>query len=170
MLSPVIPVFQVDILNISTKWVGYLATTASAFSMVGYFLWGRVLDRHGPFRLLLLVLAVAALAPLTYSLAQSVPVLLIAAAAQGVAMAGGDLGYVNAAMRFGSRDAAISYAALFAFLQALRGIPGPFVGAALSEAIGPRLVFPIALGLWSISALVVLTGRRLAERPDEAGD
>ena len=30
--------------------------------------------------------------------------------------------------------------------------------------------FLIALGLWSISALIVLTGRRLAERPEEAED
>ncbi len=135
--------------------------------MAGYLCWGRVLDRHGPFRLLLLVLGVAAVSPLTYALAHSVPVLLIAAAAQGMAMAGGELGYANAAMRFGPRDAVISYAALFAFLQALRGIPGPFAGAALNEWIGPRPVFVIALALWAFSALILVAGRRLAEQASD---
>jgi MFS family permease len=161
LMGPVIPVFQVDVLNIETRWVGYLATTASATSMAGFLCWGRVLDRHGPFRLLLLVLAVAAVFPLTYALAHSVPILLIAAAARGMAMAGMDLAYVNAAMRFGPRDSTASYAALFAFLQALRGIPGPFVGAALNEWIGPRPVFLIALGLWCASALIISVGGRM---------
>jgi len=165
ILGPVIPVFQVDELAITSQWVGYLATAGSALSMIGYVYWGRVLDRKGPFRLLLLVIAVAAIAPLTYFLAHSVPVLLIAAAAQGLAMAGGDLGFVNAAMRFGPRDAVVSYAATFAFLQAVRGIPGPFVGAALSSAIGPRNVFPITLCLWAVSAFVLfIGGRQLARR------
>lgn len=163
IMGPVVPVFQVDVLHISTRWVGYLSTTASACSMLGYLYWGRVLDRHGPFRLMLMVIAVISLSPITYALAHSLPVLLIAAAASGFAMAGGDLGYVNAAMRFGRRELAASYAGMFAFLQALRGIPGPFIGAALNSLIGPRWVFVIALALWAaaITTLVTRGGLRL---------
>jgi len=165
ILGPVIPVFQVDELNITPGWVGYLATTSSALSMVGYIYWGRVLDRKGPFRLLLLVIPAAAIAPVTYFFAHSVPVLLIAAAAQGLAMAGSDLGFVNAAMRFGPRDSAASYAGMFAFLQAVRGIPGPFVGAALAHAMGERSVFLVTLLLWLASAAILLfAGRKLRLR------
>jgi MFS family permease len=167
ILGPVIPVFQVDELAITSQWVGYLATAGAALSMIGYVYWGRVLDRKGPFRLLLMVIAVAAIAPLTYFLSHSVPVLLIAAAAQGLAIAGGDLGFVNAALRFGPRDAVPSYAGMFSFLQAVRGIPGPFIGAALSHAIGPRNVFPITLCLWAISALILFAGRRARLRSME---
>ncbi|UCC67429.1 MAG: MFS transporter [Armatimonadota bacterium] len=167
ILGPVIPVFQVDELAITSQWVGYLATVGAALSMIGYVWWGRVLDRKGPFRLLLMVIAVSAIAPLTYFLSHSVPVLLIAAAAQGFAMAGGDLGFVNAALRFGTRDAVPSYAGMFSFLQAVRGIPGPFIGAALSHAIGPRNVFPITLCLWAISALILFAGRRARLRSME---
>ncbi len=167
IMSPVVPIFQVDVLGITPQWVGYLATTASALSMAGYLYWGRMLDRHGPFRLLLRVLAVAVLTPVTYALTHSLPPLLMASAAQGVAMAGGDLGYVNAAMRFAPRASVASYAALFAFLQALRGIPGPFIGAALSEWLGPRPVFLIAIGLWCISAGTLFVGLRVARAMEE---
>jgi len=163
ILAPVYPVFQVDVLEISNRWVGYLAMTASGMSMVGYLYWGRVLDSKGPFRLLLQVLAFSAIAPLTYFFAHNVPTLLIASAAQGLAFSGGDLGYVNAALRFGRREAVTYYAGTFAFLQALRGIPGPFIGAALAEWLGPRPVFLVALGLWTVSAAIAFLGWRRAQ-------
>ena len=156
IMGPVIPVFQVDELRITPQWVGYLATMASAFSILGYLYWGRVLDRHGPFRLMLMVISVIAVVPVTYLFAHQVPVLLIAAAAGGFAMAGGDLGYVNAALHFGARDAAVAYAGMFAFWQACRGIPGPFAGAALTNLVGPRPVFLLALALWVTSAAILV--------------
>jgi MFS family permease len=168
LLGPVIPVFQVDELHITPLWVGYLATTGAAFGMLGYLYWGRVLDRHGPFRLMLMVVAAVSLMPITYFFAHSVPVLLIAAAASGFAYAGGDLGYVNAALKFGSRDSAASYAGMFAFFQACRGIPGPFIGAALSGVLGLRAIFVISLGCYAISAAVIVAkgGLRMKMRDD----
>jgi MFS family permease len=169
IMGPVVPVFQVDVLKISPQWVGYLAMVASASSMLGYLYWGRVLDRHGPFRLMLMVISVISLMPVTYFFARGVPVLLIAAAASGFAMSGGDLGYVNAAMCFGPRHAAAAYAGMFAFLQACRGIPGPFVGAALSNLVGPRPVFLVALGLWAVAVTVLVTRGGLRIRPQQDG-
>jgi MFS family permease len=168
ILTPVFPVFQVDILHISNRWVGYLATVAAGASMVGFIVWGRLLDRSGPFRLLLGMLGFAALTPLTYFLSHSLPPLLIAAVAQGMAMAAGELGYVNAAMHFGRREAVTYYAGMFAFLQAVRGIPGPFIGAALSEWLGPRPVFLIPLGLWAVSATIAFYGWRLYREQESA--
>ncbi|MFB3880482.1 MAG: MFS transporter [Armatimonadota bacterium] len=168
ILGPVIPVFQVDKLHITPLWVGYLAMTSSAFAMLGYLFWGQVLDRHGPFRLMLMVIAVVSLMPITYFFAHSVPVLLIAAAASGFGYAGGDLGYINAALRFGSRDSVASYAGMFAFFQACRGIPGPFLGAALSGVLGLRPVFLIALVFYAISVTVIIGkgGLRMKMRSD----
>ena len=163
ILIPVFPIFQVDVLKISNRWVGYLAMTTSGMSVIGYLYWGRVLDRKGPFPLLLQVLAFSAIAPLAYFFSHNVPTLLIASAAQGMAFAGGDLGYVNAALRFGRREAVTYYASTFAFLQAIRGIPGPFIGAALAEWLGPRPVFLIPLGLWAVSAAIAFVGWRRAQ-------
>lgn len=160
ILSPVFPVFQVDELHISTRWVSYLATTASAFGMIAYLYWGRVLDRQGPFRLLLSAMLISSISPITYYLAHDVRVLLIASMAQGIANAGTDLGYVNASIRFAQRELVTSYAAVFAFLQAMRGIPGPFIGAALSDWLGPRPVFLLILALWIASAVVAFYGLR----------
>jgi MFS family permease len=156
--GPMVPLIQVDELRITPQWVGYLATTSSAFSMIGYLHWGRFLDRHGPFRMMLFVYAVISVYALTYCFAHSVPVLLVASAAAGLAWSGGDLGYVNAAMRFGTRESATAYASVFAFLQACRGIPAPFIGAALSNVpfIGPRGVFLVSLGCWAGAAVVMV--------------
>jgi len=164
VIGPVIPIFQVDILHITPQWVGYLAMTASASGIIGYLIWGRYLDRLGPFRLMLMVIGIISIMPITYYFARSVPVLLIASAAAGFAMAGGDLGYINAAMRFGPRDAVVSYAGTFAFLQAMRGIPGPFLGAALATNFGPAPVFLVGLACLALSAAVMLTGRSLRLR------
>ena len=155
--NPIVPVVQVDQLHITSQWVGYLATAGAASSILGYLYWGRVLDRQGPFRLMLRVIAVIIVAPITYYFAHSVPVLLIASCAQGFAWSGGDLGYMNAAMRFGRRENAAAYAGMFAFLQAMRGIPGPFLGAWLSNVVGARPVFLVGLGFWLASAYVLLT-------------
>ncbi len=168
ILGPVIPILQVDLLHITPQWVGYLAVTASASSILGYLVWGRYLDRLGPFRLMLMVVAVFSIMPITYYFATGVPVLLIAAAAAGFAAAGGELGYLNAAMRFGPRDAAVSYAGTFAFLQAMRGIPGPLRGAALATTLGPRPVFLVSLACWGASAAIMLAGRKTRlTAPDE---
>jgi len=157
--GPLVPLIQVDELHITPQWVGYLATTSAAFSMIGYLYWGRFLDRHGPFRMMLSVYGVIAIYAITYYFAHSVPVLLIAAAATGLAWSGGDLGYINAAMRFGKRDHAAAYASVFAFLQACRGIPAPFIGAALANVsfIGTRGVFLISLCCWAAAAVVMVT-------------
>ena len=101
------------------------------------------------------VLAVLTLFPLTYFFARSVPILLIASCAYGFAGAGADLGYANAALRFGKRESAAAYAGVFAFLQALRGIPAPFLGAFLAGYVGPRPVFLLML-FFFLAALVVL--------------
>ena len=154
--GPVMTVVQVDALHITKQWASYLAIAGALSSIAGYLYWGRIVDRRGPFHLMLMVIAVVIVSPITYFFAQSVPVLLIASCATGFGWAGGDLGYVNAAMRFGRRESATAYAAMFAFLQAMRGIPGPFIGAALSDLIGPRPVFLIALGFWAASAAVLL--------------
>jgi MFS family permease len=157
--GPVIPVVQVDLLHITPQWVGYLAAASSASSILGYLFWGRVVDRRGPFRLMLMVIAVVSLSPITYFLVFSIPklpLLLIPACASGFGWAGGDLGYINAAMRFGRRDHAAAYAGMFSFLQAMRGIPGPFLGALLSSLVGPRWVFLVALGFWGASATVLV--------------
>jgi len=163
ILSPVYPVFQVDLLHISTRWVSYLSVASAGTSLIGYLYWGRVLDRRGPFALLLWIIGIFAVTPMTYYFAHGVPVLLIAAMAQGLALAGGDLAYVNASMRFARRELVVSYAGVFAFLQAMRGLPGPFIGAALSNTSGPRPVFLVTLGLWVAAAAVALIGKRMAQ-------
>jgi hypothetical protein len=55
----------------------------------------------------------------------------------------------------------VSYVAVFAFLQAMRGIPAPFIGAALCNWLGPRPVFLVTLGLWAAAAAVAFAGMKL---------
>lgn len=167
IMGPVVPVFQVDQLHITAQWVGYLATASAAASVLGYLYWGKILDRFGPFRLMLFVVSILSITGITYALARSVPVLLIASAAQGLAFSGGDLGYASAAMRFGKRDSAAAYAGTWAFLQACRGIPGPFLGAFLLNQVGPRPVFLLSLCCWAASASVIIFGGGLRLKPCE---
>jgi hypothetical protein len=57
---------------------------------------------------------------------------------------------------------------MFAFFQACRGIPGPFIGAALSNLIGPRPIFLIALGFYAVAVAITVArgGLRMKPRTD----
>ncbi len=48
MAGPIITMVQVDQLHITKQWVSYLSITQAIFGMLGYFLWGKVVDHRGP--------------------------------------------------------------------------------------------------------------------------
>jgi len=160
ILSPVIPVFQVDVLKITPMWVGLLTTTSAALGGLLYYVWGRRVDERGPFRSLLVGFAAMAVVPPVYALAHHVPTLLIAAAAAGIAQPCTELSWINAVMRFGREGEVARYSALHVTLLGIRGLIAPWVGGALM-VVWPTLrpIFWLGLGVllvgWAVMAAFV---------------
>lgn len=153
MTVPLIPIFQVDQLQITPGWVGLLATVSTALSGVAYYFWGRMIDRHSPFPGLLICLAVISLIKIVYAYAYSLPILLVAAVFAGIGQPGVELAWMNALMHFTDRDGIARYAALHYSIAGVRGLILPFIGTALLRVIDIRQLFLLGalinlFGLW----------------------
>jgi MFS family permease len=160
MISPVIPIFQVDVLQITPIWVAVLSTTSAALGGLLYYVWGRTIDRRGPFRTLLVAFTITAAMPVVYALAHSLPALLLAAVAAGIGGPGTELCWINAVMRFGRGGEVARYSALHMTLLGVRGLIAPWLGGGLI-AVWPDLrpIFWLGFGLmgfaWAVMAAFI---------------
>jgi MFS family permease len=131
ILTPVIPIVQVDQLKISTASIALLANLSQVTAAVAYFYWGRYVDRHNPVRAVILNILLNIFIPLCYYLAVNIWFLVPAFILSGVTMAGIDLSYFNSVLLFAGEQNATRYQALQSFLLGIRGTIAPFVGSAL---------------------------------------
>ena len=156
MISPVIPIFQVDVLKITPMWVAILSTASAAMGGAAYYYWGHSVDRRGPFRSLLFGYTVLLVIPVVYAFTRNVPTLLIAAIAGGIAGPGTELSWVNVVMRFGQQRQIARYSALHLTLLGIRGLIAPWVGGALIAVWpGMRPIFWLAFGLQLVGWMVM---------------
>ena len=152
---PIIPLIQVDELNITKTQLAVMFNLMQVVAILSYFYWGRFVDRHGPQRAVVLNVLINTLVPAVYiatglvsggSAWMLVPAYLIS----GVVMAGIDLSYFNAILTFSGPDNVSRYQALQSFLLGIRGSVAPFIGSGLGtllEANGQDLRWVFVLGL-----------------------
>jgi MFS family permease len=145
MAVPVYTIFQVDTLHITNTQVANLANVSSAVMILAYIFWGAYLDRHGPLQGVAAAVLVGALVPLVYLFAHDVRTLYLMAIAMGVTNAGIDLSYINSILVFADERRIAQYQSLHSALLGVRGIIGPFAGAALMQAAGVQAVFVVSL-------------------------
>jgi MFS family permease len=155
MTVPLIPVIQVDELHVQPRDVAVLANISQVVAIVGYFYWGRYVDRKSPQRAVVVNVLLNSLIPLVYIVTAFVPganawTLMPAFIISGIVMAGIDLSYFNALLTFAGPDNVSRYQALQSFLLGIRGTIAPFAGSALAsvlEAHGHNLRWVFAVGL-----------------------
>ena len=168
LAAPVVPILLVDRLRASAFQVGLLGAVTSAAWVAAYVLWGRVLDRRPAPVVLVRIFLVGALAPVVYLLARNPWVVLVAGAADGVASAGLDLGWLSAVLRHAPPDQVRTYVAIYNTLLGIRGVAAPLLAAALLPQVGTGPVLLAAVGLMGLGALVMRAAARQA-RPDHPG-
>lgn len=157
--GPLVPLFQVDKLHIDDRWVGLLAMTGAGVSAIAYYVWGRLMDRYGPFITVVLSFAVVGFSPLVYAQTHHVSTLLVAVIFTGIGNPGVDLIWLNAVMHFTNRDGIPRYAALHTFLMGIRGLIAPFVSAWLLAVThnNLRLCFYISATVIWVGTLAMAT-------------
>lgn len=130
--GPLVPMLQVDALQINDVTVGVLAMVTSAASMGAYFAWGWLMDRFNPFFTLLAAFLLQGIVPLLFAWVapdhMAVTIMVIAAVMQGLVGPGIELGALTAVFHFAKGEDIPIYMALHNFLVGIRGIIAPFLG------------------------------------------
>jgi MFS family permease len=171
LAAPMVPLLQVDVLHITSTWVGILATVAAGVSGLAGYMWGRLIDRHDPMVTLVCALTISVAYHVVFIFVQHVPTLLVASVCMGVGFAGADLSWFNWVLRFRPRDRIPQYSSLSYFIAGIRGMAIPFLSVALLQWLPPialpaiRQVFVIAvlLNLVGLAFLLRTTKRARAE-------
>ncbi len=130
--SPLVPMLQVDALNISDATVGMLAMVSSAASIGAYIAWGWLMDRFNPFFTLLAAFLLQGLVPVFFAYvapdAHAVPIMVVASVVQGLVGPGIELSALNAVLHFSKGEDIPIYMALHNFMVGIRGVIAPFLG------------------------------------------
>jgi MFS family permease len=135
---PIIPIIQVDLLNMDTNQVGLLFNLMQVVAIFGYLYWGRYVDQRSPQRAVVLNVLLNCLIPVVYMATAIIPganawALLPAYVVSGLVLAGIDMSYFNALLTFAGPDNVSRYQALQSFLLGIRGTIAPFIGGALGQ-------------------------------------
>jgi len=160
---PLFPLVQVDRLQLSYGVIGLLGVVQSLCWMLGFLLWGRVIDRTGPVAVMLGTWLIAIIVPLCYAAADTVWLLIPACIAQGLVFAGFDLGASTAAIALAPPGRVLAYAAVQHVVIGVRGMLAPLLAAALIGAgYADTLVFAVGIGLLVLAAGCFVSYRRAA--------
>lgn len=162
MTVPLIPLIQVDELHTTSPQIALLSNMTQAAAVIGYFFWGRYVDRNSPQKAVIINVLLNTLIPLVYISTAFMHganawILTPAFIMGGVVGAGIDMSYFNALLTFaGPRDVS-RYQALQSFLLGIRGTIAPFVGGALAALLhnlgqSTRWVFALSLTMMIIGA------------------
>ncbi|MSP13146.1 MAG: MFS transporter [Chloroflexi bacterium] len=169
MMSPFVPLVQVDRLGLTYSDIGVLGIIQSLCWLAGFYYWGRAVDRRGPIWTLRANLMIFALIPATYLLATQGWMLVVAFAASGIISGGLDLTFINAPYRLAQNGRIQEYAALQSSLLSLRGFLAPLLGALLYSMVGINMIFVISLGLVISSWFFIFAVERQLQREAAGG-
>ncbi len=160
--SPIYPDVQINRLQLSYTDLGLLGLVQSVSWLIGYFVWGRIIDRYGALRCIMLTFVIQAVAPLTYAFATTGWMLLPAFVAIGLVMAGGDIGFTNGCLELSEPDRTQEYAVAQSTIIGLRGFIAPFLGVGLlGLGVAQPIVFLIAGLLALVAAVCAERARRM---------
>jgi MFS family permease len=161
-VNPLYPDVQINRLGLSYTDLGLLGLAQSVSWLLGYIVWGRMVDRVGALRCTALTFAIQAIAPFTYAFATTGWMLLPAFIGIGLVSAGADIGLVNSCIELADPERTGEYAAAQSTVIGVRGFVAPFLGVGLLAIGLPQpIVFAVAGGLAIAGAIVVNQVQRM---------
>ncbi len=156
---PLYPLILVDRAHIPNMAAGVFGTIFSGTWLIGFFFWGRFIDKHPLSSLLSLLFLVSSIIPLIYLITYNLWILSIAQGITGFTSAAIELiGYV-VITRMASPKETPRYMALHILLGGFRGATAPFLGPMIFNGIGVDTAFGISMALM-ISAFILVNRYR----------
>ena len=161
MAQPLYALFQVERLHVSNTEIANLANTSSLAAVGGAFFWGRMLDRVGAARTVLVSISLIGGISVVYLFANSLAPLFIGAALSGFGLAGVELSYMGSILRYAEPGKAAQYQSLHSLLLGIRGIAAPLIALPLMRALGWHVAFAATFTLMMVGVgLQLLAVRR----------
>jgi len=163
---PLYAIVQVDRLHLSYTEIGFLGVGQSAAWLVGFLIWGRLVDRKGGLPVLRLNQLISVVVPLAYLWATDGWMLLPAFIVQGLINAGVDIGLISTCIQLAEKEKVVEYAAVQATVVGLRGMITPFLGALLLRlGVIDTQIFALGAGLIFLSWLILLAVQGMPATP-----
>ncbi len=161
------PIVQVDRLGLSYSEIGLLGLAQSAFWLLGFLVWGKLVDQRGGLWVLRINCAIGVIIPVSYIWATDAWMLLPAFIAQGIISAGVDLGFINTSIQLAEPEKVVEYSALQTTVIGLRGILAPIAGSLLLRfGVNEIVIFAVGSILIAISWFI-LGAVRIPSDPEE---
>jgi MFS family permease len=161
LLSPVVPVYMVDVAHLQYKQTQLASGVLYQIgTLVFPPLWGRLLDRTGPHKLCSIIFCILAFYPLTLLggplwLRWGVPLawtVYIAHIIFGAGMSGIAVAWNLAPLSFSGKADASQYTGAHVTLTGVRGMIAPIVGALVLKYMGYPWVFALSALVFSVAS------------------
>lgn len=152
---PLYPLILVDKVHISNIATGIFGAIYSGMWLLGFFFWGRFIDRHTLSNSLKLFFIVTAFIPLIYLLTHNIWFLAIAQGIAGITFAAIELiGYVVITRMSHHRETP-RYMAVYAVFGGVRGITAPFLGPVIMNNFSAEAAIALSLLLMAVAFLSI---------------
>ena len=155
------PGILVDRLHLSYTDVSLLGTAQSLCWLLGYLIWGRVMDRLGSTRTMSILCAILVIYPVSFLVATSGWMLFPAYIASGLVNAGIDLAFTGVTIDLADPDRVTEYAALQRTVLGARGIVAPLLGVFLHGLGAPTAAIIVVSILLYLLAAALMWHRSL---------
>ena len=155
MNAAIYPILLVDHFNAPNSFVGYMTALQWGAAIIGYYVWGKIIDRGSSLRLTVINTALVLLMPLGYLLAPNMWFLLPVAVVAGITNAGGDITFFTNVVQLAPRDRIGDYAVAQSSLMGMRGTIAPFAASGLLAAYAPQTVMIFAMGLMVVGLVIM---------------
>jgi MFS family permease len=156
-------IYWIRELNASDLWIGWRATASRLAMIVGYFLWGKVVQRRGHVIPLLVCTLGAGLTPVLTAFIPGQTWLPAVAIVQGLFITGMNLSTFDILFTVCPADRRPTFFAVNTMLASLMIFLSPMLGSALADRIGIRPVFIITGGIHVLAMVLFWRFRVAAE-------
>ena len=135
---PLYAIYRVRTLGLSEGWIGALSMFESAVTIVAYFAWGRLAQRHSSRFILLAGVLLVSFFPIGTALSSTpVPLLLVSAVA-GLAAPAFNLGLFNGLLEVAPAERRATFVAVFNVLMNVAAFVSPLLGTSAADWLGIR--------------------------------
>jgi MFS family permease len=136
LVSPLYIIYYLRHLGASDGWVGTLTAIANLSAVGGNYFWQRVIARRGESRVLRWMSPACGFYPLWVALTQSLPLFLVAAVINNLAMPAVNLSHYNTLLKVCPAERRPTFISIFSVVMNVGAFIAPLAGVALADRIG----------------------------------
>ncbi|MBO4547885.1 MAG: hypothetical protein J5758_01585, partial [Abditibacteriota bacterium] len=150
------PIFQVDTLHMTKANMSVVAIVQFVMWTLGFYVWGKYIDRYSASRAFVLHIFAALLWPLLYFAAADWLWAVLAQGAYGFIISCNEIGFFNMKLEITEKGKEAEYQAIHAFAGGLRCLAGVFAAVAMISlfrryGVDVKYMFAAAAGLLAVS-------------------